>query len=76
MMREMGALMTGIIMAGRTGADFAAELGSIKITEEVDALETFGLSPVDHLVLPRVLGLFVMMPLLTIYSMFIGILGG
>lgn len=76
MMREMGALMTGIIMAGRTGAAFAAELGSMKITEEVDALETFGLSPVDHLVLPRVLGLFVMMPFLTVYSMFIGILGG
>lgn len=76
MLREMGALMTGIIMAGRTGAAFAAELGSMKITEEVDALETFGVSPMDHLVLPRVLGLFVMMPLLTIYSMFIGILGG
>jgi phospholipid/cholesterol/gamma-HCH transport system permease protein len=76
MLREMGALMTGIIMAGRTGAAFAAELGTMKISEEVDALETFGLSPVDHLVLPRVLGLFVMMPLLTIYAMFIGIVGG
>ena len=76
MLREMGALMTGIIMAGRTGAAFAAELGTMKISEEVDALETFGLSPVDHLVLPRVLGLFVMMPLLTVYSMFIGIVGG
>lgn len=76
MLREMGALMTGIIMAGRTGAAFAAELGSMKITEEIDAYETLGLSPVDHLVLPRVLGLFVMMPLLTVYSMFVGILGG
>ncbi|MDZ7779978.1 MAG: ABC transporter permease [Gemmatimonadota bacterium] len=76
MLREMAALMTGIIMAGRTGAAFAAELGTMKITEEVDALETFGLSPVEHLVLPRVLGLFVMMPLLTVYSMFIGIVGG
>jgi phospholipid/cholesterol/gamma-HCH transport system permease protein len=76
MLREMGALMTGIIMAGRTGAAFAAELGSMKITEEIDALETLGLSPVDHLVLPRVLGLFVMMPLLTVYSMFVGIFGG
>lgn len=76
MLREMGALMTGIIIAGRTGAAFAAELGSMKISEEVDALETFGISPMDHLVLPRVLGLFVMMPLLTIYSMFIGVLGG
>ena len=76
MLREMGALMTGIIMAGRTGAAFAAELGSMKITEEIDAYETLGLSPVDHLVLPRVLGLFVMMPLLTIYAMFVGIVGG
>jgi phospholipid/cholesterol/gamma-HCH transport system permease protein len=75
-LREMGALMTGIIMAGRTGAGFAAELGSMKITEEVDALRTFGISPIDHLVLPRVLGLFLMMPLLTVYADFIGILGG
>jgi phospholipid/cholesterol/gamma-HCH transport system permease protein len=76
MLREMGALMTGIIMAGRTGAAFAAELGSMKITEEIDAFKTLGISPVEHLVLPRVLGLFLMMPLLTIYADFIGILGG
>lgn len=76
MLREMGALMTGIIMAGRTGAGFAAELGSMKITEEIDAFRTLGISPVDHLVLPRMLGLFVMMPLLTIYADFIGIIGG
>jgi phospholipid/cholesterol/gamma-HCH transport system permease protein len=76
MLREMAALMTGIIMAGRTGAAFAAELGSMKITEEIDAYETLGLSPVDHLVLPRVLGLGVMMPLLTLYAMFVGIGGG
>ena len=76
MLREMAALMTGIIMAGRTGAGFAAELGSMKISEEVDAYETLGLSPIDQLVLPRVLGLFVMMPLLTIYAMFVGVLGG
>jgi phospholipid/cholesterol/gamma-HCH transport system permease protein len=76
MLREMGALMTGIIIAGRTGAAFAAELGSMKISEEIDALETLGLSPVDHLVLPRVLGLFVTMPLLTIYAMAVGIAGG
>jgi phospholipid/cholesterol/gamma-HCH transport system permease protein len=76
MLREMGALMTGIIIAGRTGAAFAAELGSMKITEEIDAFETLGVSPVEHLVLPRVLGLFVMMPLLTIYAMFVGIFGG
>jgi phospholipid/cholesterol/gamma-HCH transport system permease protein len=76
MLREMGALMTGIIMAGRTGAAFAAELGSMKITEEIDAFRTLGVSPIDHLVLPRVLGLFVMMPLLTIYANFVGIIGG
>lgn len=76
MLREMGALMTGIIMAGRTGAGFAAELGSMKITEEIDAFRTLGISPVDRLVLPRMLGLFVAMPLLTIYANFIGIMGG
>jgi phospholipid/cholesterol/gamma-HCH transport system permease protein len=76
MLREMGALMTGIIIAGRTGAAFAAELGSMKITEEIDAYTTLGISPIEHLVLPRLLGLFVMMPLLTIYADFVGIIGG
>ena len=76
MLREMGALMTGIIMAGRTGAAFAAEIGSMKVTEELDAYATLGISPVDHLVLPRVLGLFAMMPLLVVYADVIGILGG
>jgi len=76
MLREMGALMTGIIIAGRTGAAFAAELGTMKITEEIDALRTLGVSPIDHLVMPRVMGIFAMMPLLTIYAVFIGILGG
>lgn len=76
MLREMAALMTGIIIAGRTGAAFAAELGSMKITEEIDALTTLGISPVDHLVLPRVLGLFVMMPLLVVYADIVGIVGG
>jgi phospholipid/cholesterol/gamma-HCH transport system permease protein len=75
MLREMGALMTGIIMAGRTGAAFAAELGSMKITEEIDAFSTLGISPIDHLVLPRMLGLFVMM-LLTIFADAVGIAGG
>jgi phospholipid/cholesterol/gamma-HCH transport system permease protein len=76
MLREMAALMTGIIIAGRTGAGFAAELGSMKITEEIDALTTLGISPIDHLVLPRVLGLFVMMPLLVLYADVVGIAGG
>jgi phospholipid/cholesterol/gamma-HCH transport system permease protein len=76
MLREMGSLMTGIIIAGRTGAAFAAELGTMKITEEIDALKTLGVSPIDHLVMPRVMGIFAMMPLLTIYAVFIGIFGG
>ncbi|MEO6447052.1 MAG: ABC transporter permease [Gemmatimonadaceae bacterium] len=76
MLREMGALMTGIIMAGRTGAGFAAELGSMKITEEIDAFVTLGISPVEHLVVPRMLGIFFMMPLLTLYADFVGIMGG
>ena len=76
MLREMGALMTGIILAGRTGAAFAAELGSMKITEEIDAFSTLGVSPIDHLVLPRMLGLFVMLPLLAVYADFVGIAGG
>lgn len=76
MLREMGALMTGIILAGRTGAGFAAEIGSMKITEELDAYATLGISAVDYLVLPRMLGLFVMMPLLVLYADAVGILGG
>jgi phospholipid/cholesterol/gamma-HCH transport system permease protein len=76
MLREMAALMTGIIMAGRTGAAFAAELGSMKITEEIDAFRTLGIQPVNHLVLPRVMGLLVTMPLLTVYASVVGILGG
>jgi phospholipid/cholesterol/gamma-HCH transport system permease protein len=76
MLRELGALMTGIIMTGRTGAAFAAELGSMKISEELDAFRTLGISPIDYLVVPRILALFLMMPLLTIYADFIGIAGG
>lgn len=76
MLREMAALMTGIIIAGRTGAAFAAELGTMKVTEEIDAYKTLGISPIDHLVLPRVLGIFVMMPLLTIYADLVGVVGG
>lgn len=75
-LREMGAVMTGIIMSGRTGAAFAAQIGSMKVTEEVDALKTLGISPVDFLVMPRVLALILMMPLLTIFADVVGILGG
>ena len=76
MLREMASLMTGIIIAGRTGAAFAAELGTMKVTEEIDAYTTLGLSPIDHLALPRILGLFLMMPLLTLYADAVGIAGG
>jgi len=76
MMRVMGAIMAGIIMAGRTGAAFAAELGTMQVNEEVDALETLGISPIEFLVLPRILGLGLMMPLLGVYSVFMGMIGG
>jgi phospholipid/cholesterol/gamma-HCH transport system permease protein len=76
MMRVMGAIMAGIIMAGRTGAAFAAELGTMQVNEEVDALQTLGISPIEFLVLPRVLGLSLMMPLLGVYADFMGMLGG
>jgi len=76
MVREMSGVMTAIIMSGRTGAAFAANLGSMKANEEIDALRTFGFNPFDFLVLPRLLSLVVMMPLLTIYANIVGILGG
>ncbi|NQU16195.1 MAG: ABC transporter permease [Desulfobacteraceae bacterium] len=74
--RVMGAVMTGIIMAGRTGAAFAAQLGTMETNEEIDALKTLGISPIDFLVLPRILGLTLMMPLLCLYANLMGILGG
>ncbi len=76
MTRAMGAIMTGIIMAGRTGASFAATIGTMQVNEEIDALQTTGVSPIDFLVLPRMLALCIMMPLLTVYSDFMGIMGG
>jgi phospholipid/cholesterol/gamma-HCH transport system permease protein len=76
MVREMGAMMTGIIMAGRTGASFAAQLGSMKVTQEIDALSTMGISPMEFLVIPRMIALILMMPLLCLYADFVGILGG
>lgn len=74
--REMGAVMTGVVLAGRTGAAFAATLGNMKANEEIDALETLGISAVDFLVLPRLLALGVMMPLLALYANALGIIGG
>ena len=76
MSREMGAMMVGIIMAGRTGAAFAAQLGTMRVNEEIDALTTMGISPMDFLVLPRLLALVVMLPLLCLYADLLGILGG
>jgi phospholipid/cholesterol/gamma-HCH transport system permease protein len=73
---EMGAMMTAIIMAGRTGAAFAARLGTMTVNEEIDALTTLGLSPMEFLVVPRMLALVTMMPLLTLYADLMGILGG
>lgn len=76
MAREMGAMMTAIIMAGRTGAAFAAQLGTMTVGEEIDALRTSGFSPMDFLVLPRMLALVLMVPLLCLYADLLGILGG
>ncbi|MFT0211719.1 ABC transporter permease [Pseudomonas sp. F1_0610] len=76
MTREMGALMTAVIMAGRTGAAYAAELGSMQANEEVDALKTFGFPPLEFLVMPRLLALMVSMPILVLFADVIGILGG
>ncbi len=76
MAREMGAMMTAIIMAGRTGAAYAAQLGTMQVNEEIDALKTMGISPIEFLVLPRLLALSITMPLLCVYADFMGILGG
>lgn len=74
--RVMGAIMAGVIMAGRTGASYAATIGSMQVNEEVDALETMGVSPFDFLITPRLLALSLMMPILTVYADLMGILGG
>ena len=74
--REVAALMTGIILAGRTGAAYAAQIGTMQVNEEIDALRTLGVSPIDYLVLPRILALIVMVPILTLYAGIVGILAG
>jgi len=74
--REMSCIMTGIIMCGRTGAAFAAQLGTMKVNQEVEAFQTFGISPVEFLVLPRVLALIFMIPLLCVFADVIAISGG
>jgi phospholipid/cholesterol/gamma-HCH transport system permease protein len=75
-LREMGVLMTAVVMAGRTGAAYAAQLGTMQTNEEIDAITTMGISPVEFLVLPRMLALIIIMPLLTIYANLLGIVGG
>ena len=76
MVREMGALMTAIIMSGRTGASYATQLGTMEVNEEIDALKTLGIMPAEFLVLPRIIALVLMMPLLCVYADIVGILGG
>lgn len=74
--REMGPMMAAVMLSGRTGAAFAAQIGSMRVREEIDALETLGISPVDFLVLPRLVALGITMPLLTIYANVLGVVGG
>ena len=75
-MRELGVLMTAIMVAGRSGSAFAAQIGTMRLTEEVDAMRTIGVSPAEALVIPRVLAAVVMMPLLGFYAAILSIIGG
>src|SRR6202162_3402042 len=74
--RELGPLITAILVIGRSGSAFAAEIGTMRVTEEIDALETMAIDPVDILVTPKFLAMIVMMPCLTIWANTMGILGG
>ena len=76
MTREIGPILTALVVAGRVGASIAAELGSMKVTEQIDALEALATNPIKFLVAPRFIALFTMLPVLTIYADFIGICGG
>jgi phospholipid/cholesterol/gamma-HCH transport system permease protein len=76
MVRDMGPLMTAILLAGRSGSAFAAEIGTMKVNEELNALQTFGLDPIPFLVIPRILAGVVLTPLLTLYSILMGVTGG
>ncbi|RVQ66485.1 ABC transporter permease [Croceicoccus ponticola] len=75
-LRELGVLMTAIMVAGRSGSAFAAQIGTMKLTEEVDAMRTIGVSPIERLVVPRILAAVLMMPVLGFYSSVIAIIGG
>ncbi|MDD5423360.1 MAG: ABC transporter permease [Candidatus Omnitrophota bacterium] len=76
MTRELGPVLTALIVAGRVGASITAELGTMKVTEQIDALETLATNPVKYLVVPRFMALMIMLPLLTVFADMIGILGG
>ena len=76
MVREMGPMMTAIILAGRSGAAYAAQIGTMMVNEEIDALKTLGISPINYLVLPRLLALTIMAPLLALYGDFMGMIAG
>ncbi|OGS90880.1 MAG: hypothetical protein A2Z95_06345 [Gallionellales bacterium GWA2_60_18] len=76
MVRELSPLITAIIIAGRSGSAYAAQIGTMKVTEEVDALRTIGIGPLDLLVLPKVIALVIALPLLTVYTDIMGVLGG
>lgn len=76
MVRELGPVLTALVIAGRVGASITAELGTMKVTEQIDALETLAANPVKYLVVPRFLALCIMLPILTIYADFLGIIGG
>ena len=76
MLRELSPLLTAIIVAGRSGSAYTAQIGTMKVTEEIDALRTIGIAPLELLVLPKMLALVIALPLLTVYADVIGVLGG
>ncbi len=76
MTRELGPVLTALVVAGRVGASITAELGTMRVTEQIDALETLATNPIKYLVVPRFIALVIMLPVLTIYADFIGIIGG
>src|SRR6201999_490428 len=76
MLREIGGLITAIIVAGRSGSAFTAQIGTMRVNEEIDAMQTIGLNTVDVLVLPRVIGLVIALPMLTFYAGIMGLIGG
>lgn len=76
MLREMGPVLTALMIGGRVGAGITAEIGSMKVTEQIDAMRSLGINPIQKLVLPRLLALLVMLPLLTVLADFVGVLGG